>query len=945
MSFNRDKILAKAQKYLQKGQNQEAIKQYEKILEVDPRDVRILQKVGDLYARMGNVESATEYFRKVAELYAADGFFLKAVAVYKQISKLDPGMVKVYLRLAELYNQLGLNSEAMKQYQIVMKHYEKRGMKQEYLNVVKKLADLDPDNIVNRMRLADLYAKEGQKKEAIAEYKQIALEQKEKGNLEDLTKIYESILDLEPDDMSLTQELAATYLKIGEPKKALAKLQICFKHDPKDTDTLNLLAKAFWDLQQPEKAKSVYQEMMAIFQERGMEEERLQVERRMNELFNVGEEGGDAAEVDLLEGDDLVDMGDEVALEELGDVSEFSETYASEVEEVEAAPDSAEDEVIDKLLSEVDVYIKYGLVDKALDNLFEALQIQPANTNTIDVLLSVAGQISDKSALVKRLEHLLAGLEGEGRDPSPLKEAIEKISFPAGEESEEESGVDEPSVEVKQLEAMEDSSPEVEIEEEISIDLDLDSVDIGDDVKEDSSASAPVSEAGETIDISESSAVFERPDEGDVSLDVGDLDLDLSSPEESPSVETADEETGTPDISLDLDVPLESEQGGGTSAEVEPSSQESNIDLSLDIESPPQENKPEDKAEEVSKEEQPSDDISLDVDVVSESVEDTGDSVEEVEDVVEQSVEATVIDLQAELREKFKAEMEEAEFFTTQALYDEARLIYKGILKRAPNYEPAKAKLKELEALIKKASAGEEKTLSKPPAAEKPEIKKEEKSQVAIDSPSMSEERPFLREDSESDGGFFDLASALADEIEALEKEEDSAAAPAPQDEAPTFEEVFSKFKEGIKKTVKEEDYQTHYDLGIAYKEMGLYDDAITEFAVASRGPGKEKDCNVMIALCYLEKGDPQRAVLLLEKALSIQGLTPQEILGIKYDLASAREANGEKQKALKLLQEIEETSPGFRDVKARIKKLLGKGGGEESGTPSSGSSEKISYI
>ena len=71
--------------------------------------------------KWGNVESALDTYKQVADHYSRDGFFLKAVAVYKQMLKLDPSAISIYTKLAELYNQLGLNSEAMKQYQIVAK--------------------------------------------------------------------------------------------------------------------------------------------------------------------------------------------------------------------------------------------------------------------------------------------------------------------------------------------------------------------------------------------------------------------------------------------------------------------------------------------------------------------------------------------------------------------------------------------------------------------------------------------------------------------------------------------------------------------------------------------------------------------------------------------------------------------------------------------------------
>ena len=89
MSINRNKILDAARKYQARGQYDKAVAQYEKLVAADKRDVRSLLKIGDLYVRKGDRGAAIETYEGVAEHYAQQGFFLKAIAVYKQILKLD----------------------------------------------------------------------------------------------------------------------------------------------------------------------------------------------------------------------------------------------------------------------------------------------------------------------------------------------------------------------------------------------------------------------------------------------------------------------------------------------------------------------------------------------------------------------------------------------------------------------------------------------------------------------------------------------------------------------------------------------------------------------------------------------------------------------------------------------------------------------------------------
>ena len=125
MAFNKEKVMDAARKFVDKGQLDKAVKEYLRIVEADPKDVRVWLKIGDLYAKKGSKQDAIETYLKVARFYHEQGFFLKAVAVYKQILKLDPRLVDVILKLAELYRRLGLMSDAMQHYESVAAHFHR----------------------------------------------------------------------------------------------------------------------------------------------------------------------------------------------------------------------------------------------------------------------------------------------------------------------------------------------------------------------------------------------------------------------------------------------------------------------------------------------------------------------------------------------------------------------------------------------------------------------------------------------------------------------------------------------------------------------------------------------------------------------------------------------------------------------------------------------------
>src|SRR4051795_420819 len=114
--FNKAKVLASAEKYVQRGKLHQAISEYEKIVEKDAKDLTVLNTIGDLYARLGQSEKAGEFFKRVGDTYATEGFTVKGIAMYKKLTKLNPGAVAVIQRLAELYTQQGLYTDPRQQY-------------------------------------------------------------------------------------------------------------------------------------------------------------------------------------------------------------------------------------------------------------------------------------------------------------------------------------------------------------------------------------------------------------------------------------------------------------------------------------------------------------------------------------------------------------------------------------------------------------------------------------------------------------------------------------------------------------------------------------------------------------------------------------------------------------------------------------------------------------
>src|SRR6185436_3121541 len=116
MAINRTKIQVRAEKLVGQGKLPQAIEQYKILLKDQPNDLATLNRVGDLLAKEGKTAESTHLFARAAHLYTTGGFFLKAIAIYKKILKLDPTSSEARLRLADLYARGDFTSEARIEY-------------------------------------------------------------------------------------------------------------------------------------------------------------------------------------------------------------------------------------------------------------------------------------------------------------------------------------------------------------------------------------------------------------------------------------------------------------------------------------------------------------------------------------------------------------------------------------------------------------------------------------------------------------------------------------------------------------------------------------------------------------------------------------------------------------------------------------------------------------
>jgi tetratricopeptide (TPR) repeat protein len=198
VAINKSTILQNAQRYTAKGQIDNAIEEWQKLIAETPNDGNIYNTIGDLYLKKNAIKDAVTVYFKAANAFHEAGFALKTIAVYKKIIKLAPERRDACLKLAELNAERGLTGNAIEDYLSIAKQYTKEGDVAEALNVYRKIADLDPSNTHIRVKIAELCIKEDLKSEAIEEYLKAAEVLQNQSKKREAEEIYQRVLQLDP---------------------------------------------------------------------------------------------------------------------------------------------------------------------------------------------------------------------------------------------------------------------------------------------------------------------------------------------------------------------------------------------------------------------------------------------------------------------------------------------------------------------------------------------------------------------------------------------------------------------------------------------------------------------------------------------------------------------------------------------------------------------------
>ncbi len=257
-----------------------------------------------------------------------------------------------------------------------------------------------------------------------------------------------------------------------------------------------------------------------------------------------------------------------------------------------------------------------------------------------------------------------------------------------------------------------------------------------------------------------------------------------------------------------------------------------------------------------------------------------------------------------------EAYLELADTLLRSDLPDKARAVYQRVAEHDPRNERAKGALAMMAPVASPAHEPKAKAKAARADAEGKTAPKDAKLKV--------------RDEAVGDEGeFVDLGAMILEEPLPERDTRMKVADEEPTgDEERDFQEMLARFKQGIDENIDEADFQSHYDLGVAFKEMGLLDEAIAELQKALRAPEGKLKSSEALGVCFMEKGAYVVAESILRRALELPASGDQERLGIIYWLARALEQLGKKVEARELYGRVFAVDIRFMDVGERAKAL-----------------------
>ena len=885
MAYNKSKHMEAAQKYLHQGKIAQAIAEYQTILKHEPKDQVTLMTVGDLFVRQGETFQALEYFERLAQLFLADGFVAKAIAIYKKIAKLAPEENRPVERLAELYIQQGVLSEARPIYLQLAEMHQRAGRNPQAVTLLRKLLEAEPDNLRVLTQLADLLATMRQPAEAAEALRNAADQLQHRGDHGEAIKYLDRVLQIEPNNEWAISMKAHSLSATSQRQEAIALLQPLpqLELGGKAADQLLDL---YLEESDRDAAAALANKILAHNPKHFQAAQRL-----AQSLLEMNEPEAALVWLGLLR-EPMTDAGEHEALSHL--LQQAAERLPLQMEPREWL---------------VELYGRTSNSFRMPDALFDLATVCEALAKN-DRAQNAYEQILDRDPENEMARHKLSDLKAR-TGGGVAKKKQEDIQTPA------EPPVDSAPAEV------DSKSSEDQLDEETQqfVTQSLTDVDL-------------FSSYGLTlkaIDLLE--VVLQRAPRHTPSLERL-LDFYLGLGNESRTAELAGQlqqiytERGDHAAAERFgELRRRYERAGGISAAgTAPATTELPEFAVPMVEAAP--------------------------------IEET----EGLPEPVPAALAATNADVTGET-EVHEVDLSEEWAALSGMLVDpdsseqiDEVAAVSNTVPAAPRYEPQT--IESPSAVIPALASSEMPEVARmsSPASEAPIESPATPGSAGHEDASLNSHQPPVSQIPVEAAGGTDFLRSFTDDLEsALDSLKAGTATPpakAPEAAAtlvaPTqsqarpaqgaangsgpLGDLFDKFRDEMGETSTEhEDLETHYNLGIAYREMGLLEEAISEFQkVAKANNGGQTfryamQCCTLLGLAFMEKGEPAIAAMWYERALEMPGLDQESILALRYDLGVAQELAGEKAAARKSFSQVYGMNIDYRDVAERLS-ALGKG-------------------
>jgi tetratricopeptide (TPR) repeat protein len=939
MAFNKAKSMESALKALNQGKVAQAIQEYQQILRSDPNDQVVLMTVGDLFVRQGNMTHAVEYFERLADRYLHDGFNSKAIAIYKKISKLAPAETQPLEKLANLYVQQGVLSEARPIFLQLAEAHLKSNQTPKAVEVLRRLLEVEPDNPRVQRRLAELYMAIGQKKEAAHTYLNYARYLAEQGDPAEAAKMADAALGAEPDNAAALMLKAKVHGEAGDvdaAMKALGRLPDAESNAETQTLQVDLCLKA----------GKIDRAIELVRQPDAQGNVRFaQVFRLASTLLEAGE--ADRA-LDLVAGirETAMAAGEKEPL--IQALTAIAERLKGRPEPLEWLSDIYRATGDTYQLSETqsqlaDILTTAGHFDRAEAILKEILEHEPDNELARQRL----------TQLHKEMGRGAAAPASPGEQPSEIsaRESITISPTPVAL-STADSGLDEDTQHFV-AQALTD------VDLLASYGLTQKAVQLLETVLQRVPNHAPTLErlldislgSGDDRQTAELAAQLEQVYAGRGDAVNAERFTELRRRFQRASGASEEEIAAAPAIAPSSPPPVRARPQVITSAAAAPPAEFTIPMAPIEPEAPPPPlpRQPA-RSPEPAMAAAPPGVVDQEIDLSDEwekiSSETASETVAEPEappappvaaaeteapaESVAETLEAAMAEFDLELISETPAPGSEA--MTSESFLDQLVAEVEGLEAPAAEKEPPPKKKEEPKPAAKKKEeakpAVKKEVAPPPPPPAPPKIApppapKPKPAPVAPPPPPPAAVRVEAPPPPPP-------APVFQPAVAARSK------APAPAAAAPVtmtatsgtddLSEVFQEFRAELGEMGEDdEDLETHYNLGIAYREMGLLDEAIGEFQKVAKSIQAGRpfryamQCSTLLGVTFMDKQEPKIAALWYVRALETPGLDQETVLALRYDLGVAEEQGGDSRAALESFRQVYAINIDYRDVAERI--------------------------